>query len=124
MIFKAFSKMAEKEKYFVVAGVSGDQLLVGHVLINSKININFSPTSELQSLHIPIYACDYSFLRHDSYIDCRQLIDLDYVRIENMYIKNKGKYYGHLNANHIQALQYSIQHSKTIKPKQKKRYGY
>ena len=124
MVFKSFSKVAGKEKYFVVVGVSGDQLLVGHVLINSRINKNFSSTPELETLHIPIYARDYAFLHHDSYIDCRRLHDMDFLRIEDMYIKNKGKYKGCLNDEHICILKHTITNSKTIKPKQKKKYGY
>ena len=124
MVFKAFSKDAQKEKYFVVAGISEDQILVGHVLINSKINKNFAPTPELETLHIPIYARDYTFLHHDSYIDCRKLRDMDFVRIEDMFIKNKGKYKGHLNQGTIKALVFTIQNAPTIKPKQKKKYGY
>lgn len=124
MVFRSFSKVAQKNKFYVIAGVSQDSILVGHVLINSRINRHYAPTPELQALHIPLFAVDYDFLSHDSYIDCRQLHDMDFVRIEEMFIKNKGKYKGTLNKKHIEALRYSIQNSPTIKPKQKKKYGY
>lgn len=124
MVFRSFSKIAHKEKFFVVVGVSKDSVLVGHLLINTKINHNCNFTPEIENLHMPIYARDYDFLHHDSYIDCRQLHDIDYIRIEEMYVKNKGKYKGDLTKENIEALKYIVKEASTISPKQKKKYGY
>ncbi|MBA3012349.1 MAG: hypothetical protein FP812_19265 [Desulfobacula sp.] len=123
MVFRSFSKVAQKEKFYVVAGISEDSILVGHVLINSKSYKQYAPTPEIETLHIPIYEIDYDFLHHDSYIDCRKLHDMDYIRIEDMFVKDKGKYKGMLTDEDIEALKYTIQNATTIKPKQKKKYG-
>lgn len=120
LVFRSYSKIVEKEKFYVVIGVSEDSVLIGHVLINTRINRNYAPTPELQTLHMPIYATDYDFLDHDFYIDCTKNFDLKYERVEDMYSKNSGQYKGSLNPNQIKFLKHLIKNYPTIENKLKK----
>ncbi len=123
-IFHAYSEDARKNKFLIIVGQTEDALLIGHVLINSLINENYAPTPELQTLHMPIYAKDYDFLSHDSYIDCSRLYDIEYNKIETIYITPSGGYKGVLTQNDISSLKYMIKNSPTIEKKTKGKYGY
>jgi len=96
LIFLAYNKAAKNKKFMVVIGVSQDTVWTGNVLINSKINRLIAKSIHLQNLHLKISASDYPFLVRDSYIDCTKIHELEYKRVENMFINGVGKYKGQL----------------------------
>ena len=59
-------------KFFVVAGVSNDRVCVCSVVINSAINPFIMRRPHLLSRQVLILNEKYSFLSHDSYVNCAQ----------------------------------------------------
>lgn len=59
-------------KFFVVAGVSNDRICVCSVVINSAINPFIMRRPHLLSRQVQILNEKYSFLSHDSYVNCAQ----------------------------------------------------
>lgn len=59
-------------KFFVVAGVSNDRVCVCSVVINSVINPFIMRRPHLLSRQVLILNEKYSFLSHDSYVNCAQ----------------------------------------------------
>lgn len=59
-------------KFFVVAGVSNDRICVCSVVINSAVNPFIMRRPHLLSRQVQIYNEKYSFLSHDSYVNCAQ----------------------------------------------------
>lgn len=59
-------------KFFVVAGVSNDRICVCSVVINSSINPFIMRRPHLLSRQVQILNEKYSFLSHDSYVNCAQ----------------------------------------------------
>ncbi|MGN0280877.1 MAG: hypothetical protein ACI4B3_01065 [Prevotella sp.] len=59
-------------KFFVVAGVSNDRICVCSVVINSAINPFIMRRPHLLSRQVQILNERYSFLSHDSYVNCAQ----------------------------------------------------
>lgn len=62
----------DHEKFFVIAGVSGDRVLCCSVLINSKINPFIKKRPHMLERQLELLATDYEFLSHDSYVNCAQ----------------------------------------------------
>ena len=60
----------DHNKFYVLAGISGDRILVCSVLINSAVNPYISRRPHLLRLQILIQSDSYAFLEHDSYINC------------------------------------------------------
>lgn len=61
-----------RNKFFIILGFDFEGNIYGGVIINSAINTNIPPI--LQTLHIPIKVAKYSFLEHDSFVDCSSLM--------------------------------------------------
>ena len=59
-------------KFFVVAGVSNDRICVCSVVIKSAINPFIMRRPHLLSRQVQILNERYSFLTHDSYVNCAQ----------------------------------------------------
>lgn len=62
---------SSRDKYFIVLGFDADDEIYGGVIINSDINQK-SPLS-VRDWHMPIKCSKYSFLKHDSFVDCSKL---------------------------------------------------
>lgn len=60
-----------RDKYFVVLGFDSEGNVYGGIVINSQINRHLPPP--IAALQIPILRIHYSFLDHDSYLDCASL---------------------------------------------------
>lgn len=58
------------DKFYIIAGMSGDKLCVCSVVINSAINPFILKRPKLLERQVCIFKKDYSFLTHDSYINC------------------------------------------------------
>lgn len=61
-----------RRKFFVVLGFDNDGNAYGGVVINSGINQNLPVV--VQQYHMPIYAKNYSFLHHNSFVNCSNLL--------------------------------------------------
>lgn len=64
--------MDYRPKYFVVMGIDEEGNIYGGVVFDSEINRNHvSPM--MMEFFMPIAACEYPFLTHDSFFDCSKL---------------------------------------------------
>ena len=64
----------DHEKFLVVAGVEKERILVCSVMINSQINQYIMKRPKLLAYQVEIKEEDYSFLSHDSFVNCAQPI--------------------------------------------------
>lgn len=62
---------SSRKKFFIVLGFDRDGNAYGGVIINSGINPHI-PQS-MKDWHMPIKCSKYSFLEHDSFVDCSKL---------------------------------------------------
>ncbi|MBO8455862.1 MAG: hypothetical protein IAC08_05610 [Bacteroidetes bacterium] len=60
-----------RNKFFVVLGFDDAGNVYGGVVINSRVNSKVD--QNIQDWHYPIKKSRYSFLKHDSFVDCSQL---------------------------------------------------
>lgn len=83
-------------KHFVVLGKAADGSLYGCVVFNSKINRDYlQPGTE--EFYIPIKAGAYSFIDHDSVLECLKLKPATASKLA------KGKYEGKLSQDDLDA---------------------
>lgn len=116
-------KGIDHAKFFVVIGVSEDAI-AGFFFINSKINRFINTKPEQLQMQYLLYAKDYDFLAHDSYICATNVMELpkaDIVRsIENKHTKVVGT----LKSKHLEELLDKLRSSKLFSAITKKRYFY
>lgn len=62
---------SSRDKYFIVLGFDSNGAVYGGVIINSEINKNLPP--HLKIYHMPIRQSKYTFLAHNSFVDCLKL---------------------------------------------------
>lgn len=62
----------DHDKFYIVAGVSADEVFVCSVLINSQVNPFIQRRPRLLKRRIMISHETYSFLNYDSYVNCAQ----------------------------------------------------
>ena len=62
----------DHEKFFIVAGVSGNRILCCSVLINSKINPFIMRRPHMLERQLCLRVDEYDFLSHESYVNCAQ----------------------------------------------------
>ena len=61
-----------RPKFFIVMGFDNQGNIYGGVVFDSEINRNFV-NHDFEDFFLPIPCSKYSFLEHDSYIDCRRM---------------------------------------------------
>lgn len=79
-----------RKKYFLYLGSDGEKIILGGLLINSKINQNLPP--EIKDHHYPLSKNTNTFLEHDSFVNCGELFKIPIDRLEGASII--GKIYG------------------------------
>ena len=92
-----------RNKYFIVLGFDSEGNAYGGVIINSEINPNI-PQS-MKKCHLHIECSKYSFLDHDSYVDCSKL------KIANIEKFGKWQYLGFFSLEDVQLITTTIQGS-------------
>ncbi len=60
----------DHDKFYIIAGVSGDKYCICSVVINSRINQFIQKRPRLLARQVLILKENYTFLDHDSYINC------------------------------------------------------
>ena len=104
-----------RNKFFVVMGITEDGNLIGFVLINSEINPNLSPRAKAS--HYKIHASDYSFLKKDRYVCCKEIHTTDFFQ------RFKGGIVGRITPDHLDAIRGIIAMSADVSAKVLKGYG-
>ena len=106
-----------RDKYFVVLGIDGDNILVGSLLINTNINVNF--IDRIAPYQYLLSCATYSFLNEKSrYVDCYKIKELAYKRIIE-----EAEYIGILQEEDIDRIVEITISSPVHKPSQLKKYN-
>jgi predicted HTH domain antitoxin len=72
-VIKIYDKSAGKEKWHLIVNITADKIMTATVRINSEINLRcISPS--LVPYQLPIKKFDFTFLDHDSFVNCAELI--------------------------------------------------
>lgn len=114
-----------KNKYYIVVGISENEVALGTVYINSEINPNIFNTPQLRGYHIPISAEEYPFLKYDSFIDCSHIEERsvsDVLQCLNNDNKRYG-YYASISAIELDTVLQTLDNAHTIAPVVKKKFG-
>ena len=83
----------DHEKFLIIAGVSGDKILVCSVMINSQINQYIMRRPKMLACQVELKCKNYDFLHHDSYANCAQPITAK----AELFMVDDLKYCGILN---------------------------
>lgn len=113
-----------KEKRFIVVGITDDCVQLATVFINSEINLTCLYTHELRELQHFFASTGREYLDHDSYVDCSKLFIRSKAEIFQAVIKRPEAIIGHLSDDDLSAIRSKIISAKTIKGKDKKKFGF
>lgn len=108
-------------KFFVVIGVT-EEAVVGFFYINSEINRFINTKDEQLRMQYPLYAADYDFLTHDSYICATNIVELPKAIIVRSIEKKRTKIVDSLKPEHLESLLEKVRNSKLFSKIEKERY--
>lgn len=119
-VFVFFCNFTEphKEKYLVIAGKRDDLFYV--FVINSKINDFIRTRPALLEAQAPLSSGTYTFLPHDSYIDCSKVYILSEDEIHEQLIERFQRVLGNLSQDTLENIINVVGRSKTLSPVEKK----
>lgn len=109
-------------KMFVVLGKDVDGAFFGVGMINSDPRVNQGPVKISHLQHL-LQKTKYSFLKHDSYVNCAKIWDRHIDKVIEDVKKDYKKKCGHLDRIDLDQVLELVRNSTTIKPIDKKRYG-
>lgn len=112
-----------KKKRFIIIGIDRDKVKIGTVYINTDLNTNVFRNDYLKSLQIKIRAKDNTFIEHDSYVDCSEIYEKEYIDLYEYISHNPNEVLGSADEKDMINILTAIKTSRTIEPKNKKRYG-
>lgn len=110
-------------KFFVVIGVSEDAI-AGFFYINSGINRFINTKIEQLQMQYPLYAKDYAFLAHDSYICATNVVEMPKALIVDSIKNKRTKIVDKLKAEHLEELLDKVRCSKLFSNVTKQRYFF
>ncbi|MDR0618697.1 MAG: hypothetical protein LBG17_02235 [Bacteroidales bacterium] len=124
-VIKCFMKntIPEKEKRFIVLGKDCNNNYIGVVFINSKLNFNINYNEELRALQFFIKKYDNDYLDKDSYVDCSQLIELDYISVKAIITENPARILGKVKRVDIDHVCDLVRSSPKIEPIKLEMFG-
>lgn len=111
----------DHKKFFVVIGISEEEeKICGFFFINSNINEKvFRDKQELWDLQYPIYAKDYPFLNHQSFINAANLQKRELSKIADGIKSGSVFIKGRLKEEHISDIIDAVRGSKVISKRDK-----
>ncbi len=112
-----------KIKFLIIVGCEDSKVLLATVFINSEINLNILHTPELQNLQYKLSAAEFSFLHHDSYVDCSKIKERDYQAILNLIKNQPSVHVGQIDEQRLKAIRTLLRSAKTIPIRLKKKFG-
>lgn len=112
-----------KIKMFIVLGSHEDQCALGTLLINSTVNQNMHFTLELQALQYKLDSREYSFLKHDSFVDCSEIQQFKNTEILQKVNEDNTKIVGLLSSDDFIGVKKTIISAETIRGRHKKQFG-
>ncbi|MDR0581605.1 MAG: hypothetical protein LBG31_01445 [Prevotellaceae bacterium] len=120
-VVKIYDRIANKEKWHLIVGVSNDEIMMASVRINSELNLNCIPEA-FRRYHYFITKKDNAFLEHDSYVDCSKLIIRKKKDFVNCVAKNSMALKGKMEENKLNHIRATIADCRVIEPKFKKQF--
>lgn len=114
-------KDIDHAKFFVIIGVTEDAI-VGFFYVNSEINRFINTKVEQLQMQYPLYAADYPFLTHDSYICATNIVELPKAVIVRSIEKKRTKIVDSLKPEHLEHLLDKVRNSKLFSKIEKERY--
>ncbi len=106
----------DRTKYFVIIGVDNDRILVGSVLINSKINDKMY--NRIADQQYRITQDDYDFLtKEESYIDCYSIKEISLEKVNR-----EAEFIGIINENDFKEIKSLLHTSPVIAPATLKKF--
>jgi hypothetical protein len=81
-----------KDKYFIIVGVTSDELALATVYINTDINPNIFRTQRLRDLHVTIPRDENPFLSWDSFVDCSMIHEKSVQVVKDCLDSNNPRY--------------------------------
>ena len=112
-----------KVKYFIVIGFSDDKVLLGTVFINSTINQNVFNTEYLKGLNILLDAQIYDFIGHDSFVDCSDIKERNFVEIKQLLSNDPECSKGVVSEETMKAISTTLANASTISLNKKRKFG-
>ncbi len=112
-----------KIKLFLVLVVNEELASIACLYINSDVNPNLFYNEELKSLHLPISSVKYSFLAHDSFIDCSDMREKKLHNLQGAIQNDMDVLQGELSIEDLTSALSTVLHAKTIPIKLKKKFG-
>ena len=88
-------------------------------VINSRIHPFISARPKLLACQVRLKAADYSFLKHDSYLDCSQVIALADVQVREQLSNDMSRIGDRLTTVTSEQIICAVQNAPTISPKHK-----
>ena len=109
-------------KYVIIVADNSNDIAC--VVINTEINENCFPSSDIQSLHIKIDQVNHSFLKYDSFINCTEIREFQKHNIIEFLKNNPERAVGNVSEEILKKIHNTITIAKTITAKDKKRFGF
>lgn len=104
-----------RDKWIVIVGISGDDYIVGSLLVNTAPN-TFSKA--LGDIQFPLSKRDYDFLDYKSWLDCSELF-----RIPRSKILKYGGYCGRIKDDDWKLIWETIKETEFISEEEKEEFG-
>lgn len=123
-VFRVFATATNppKIKRIVILGVNNEQAVIGHLYINTDLNLFHLDTDELRNLQIYLEAEGREYLDHDSYLDCSHLVKMTLDDLKDAYDKDSDIYLGNLLDEELESAREKASSADTITPKLKKMF--
>jgi hypothetical protein len=112
-----------KYKRMIIIGISGEEISVATVYLNSELNTNVFKNKRMQALQIPIEQEGREYLEHDSYVDCSFLHLKQIDKLDEEFKNNRLESLGEVSEDDLNLIKGTLISASTISIKQKKDYG-
>jgi hypothetical protein len=122
-VLRLYCNNAEKIKIITYLDLNYDKSLIGFLYINSEINLNLYPTTELQSEHYLLLRENYDFLEKDSFVNCTDFITWPTKKIIDLLDKDIKIHIGCLSEYDYNCIRKKVVSSKVMTPRDKKNFG-
>jgi hypothetical protein len=109
-----------KVKYFIIIGSCSDKIAC--IVLNTEPRYT-ALAPGLQGQQYPLQPGDCKCIKHESFVNCAELRELDKSSVNQILQKDPGRKECVLTTTHISGLLSIVKRSKTITPAQKKIYS-
>jgi hypothetical protein len=124
-VFRVFTQDTKppKIKIVVILAVNDKCACIGHFFINSQVNPNVFPTKALKELHLFLPASENPFLKHDSYLDCSVIQQVDLQTFLAVIADDPQCYQGNLKEHDFEFAKKIARNAPTISKALKRKFN-